>query len=75
MRKVRDISVDPEPIGTIVITAFVVTGYDKDCDGGLMARLQHIDFEGRPSGWEQDCIGLSPDAERVVTLDEWRNLE
>ena len=69
---IRRDPVEPEPVGTIIVTAFRVTGYDRDCDGSLMARLEHIDKEGRPTGWEQTCIGLYPTTDLVVTLDEWR---
>lgn len=64
--------VEPEPVGTIVLMAFRVTGYDKDCDGSLMARLEHIDSEMEPSGWEPNAIGLYPGSELVVTESEWR---
>ena len=62
--------VEPEPVGTIIITAFRITGYDPDCDGSLMARLQQIDKEGIGTGWEVDRIGLYPDTELVVTPEE-----
>lgn len=67
-------SVEPEPVGTIVLTAFRVTGYDKDCDGSLMARLEHIDKEGSPTGWEPNAIGLSPEADLVVSQEELAGL-
>lgn len=63
--------VEPEPIGTIVLMAFRVTGYDSDCDGGLMARLENIGSDGQATGWETDCHGLYPSTEVVVTLEEW----
>jgi hypothetical protein len=66
--------VEPEPIGTIVLTAFRVVGYDPDCDGSLMARLEHIDKDGEPTGWEQNAVGLYPDTELVVTAEELRSL-
>jgi hypothetical protein len=67
-------SVEPEPVGTIVLTAFRVVGYDKDCDGSLMARLEHIDKNGEPSGWAPNCVGLYPDTELVVTPEELQKL-
>ena len=63
--------VEPEPVGTIVLMAFRVTGYDPDCDGSLMARLEHIRKDGECSGWEPTHIGLLPDYDLVVTPEEW----
>ena len=64
--------VKPEPEGTIVLMAFRVTGYDPDCDGSLMARLEHIDKDGEPTGWEPRHLGLNSDTDLVVTPEEWR---
>lgn len=66
--------VEPEPVGTIVMMAFRVTGYDQDCDGSLMARLEAIDARGEMTGWCPNCIGLYPNTDLVVTLDEWRSM-
>ncbi len=66
--------VKPEPEGTIVLMAFRVTGYDRDCDGSLMARLEHIDSKGDASGWEPSRIGLYPESELVVTQNEWQKM-
>jgi hypothetical protein len=66
--------IEPEPVGTIILTAFRVVGYDKDCDGSLMARLEHVDKNGEPTGWAPNCIGLYPNTDLVVTADELRNL-
>jgi hypothetical protein len=71
---IRRDPVEPEPVGTIVLMAFRVTGYDKDCDGSLMARLEHIDRDGRTSGWEATHIGLYPCTDLVVTAEEWRGM-
>ena len=72
---IRRDPVEPEPAGTIVLLAFRITGYDKDCDGSLMARLAQIDFEEMDTtGWETDCHGLYPSTEIVVSDDELRNL-
>lgn len=66
--------VELEPVGTIIVTAFRVTGYDPDCDGSLMARLEHIDSNGEPTGWTETAIGLYPNGDLVTTLDEWRSM-
>jgi hypothetical protein len=66
--------IEPEPVGTIIITAFKITGYDPDCDGSLMARLAQIDKNGENTGWTQNAIGLYPDTDIVCTLEEWKQL-
>ena len=71
---IRRDPIEPEPVGTIVLMAFRVTGYDPDCDGSLMARVEHIDKDGEPTGWEPTHLGLYPDADLVVSLDEWRSM-
>lgn len=65
---------EPEPIGTIILTAFRVTGYDQDCDGSLMARLEHVDKTGAATGWEASAIGLYPHTEIVVSQEELAGL-
>jgi hypothetical protein len=51
-----------------------VTGYDRDCDGSLMARLAAIDKDGQTTGWKQTCIGLNPESELVVSEEELQSL-
>lgn len=63
-------SVEPEPVGTLVMMPFRVAGYDKDCDGSLMARLEAIESSGQPTGWEPDRIGVYPSTMLVVTAEE-----
>lgn len=58
--------VEPEPVGTLVVKMFRVTGYDPDCDGSLMARLDNIGVDGQSTGWEADCLGLYPDSTWVI---------
>lgn len=62
--------VEPEPVNTIVLKAFRVTGYHPDCDGSLMAKLEAIDQEGRATGWEPTNVGLDHTTTLVVTADE-----
>ena len=62
--------VEPEPVGTIVLMAFVITGYDPDCDGSLMARFAAVDKSLETTGWEPDNLGLYPDTGLVVTKEE-----
>jgi hypothetical protein len=65
---VRRDPVEPVPVGTIIAFAFRVTGYDPDCDGSLMVRLEHIDFDGEPTGWDVNALGLYPSD--AVVLDD-----
>jgi hypothetical protein len=53
--------VEPVPVGTYVAMVFRVTGYDQDCDGSLMARLECVDADGEPTGWNPANLGLYPD--------------
>lgn len=66
--------VEPEPVGTIVLRAFRVVGYDRDCDGSLMARLESVDKDGNETGWDPDHISLSSDCSLVITLEELKTL-
>lgn len=67
-------SVKPEPEGTIILVPFRITGYDPDCDGSLMARLEAIDKDGEATGWETNCHGLYPSTNLVVTPEELKAL-
>lgn len=60
-------SVEPEPVGTYIVMCFRVTGYDPDCDGSLMARLEHVDRHGKTTGWEPTHLGLYPDTDLVIS--------
>ena len=67
--------VEPEPVGTIILKAFRIIGYDQDCDGSLMARLECIDFDRfEPTGWEENCVGLYPDTTLVVSEKELKEI-
>lgn len=59
---------EPEPVGTIVMLPFRITGYDSDCDRSLMARLEGIDANGHPTGLNVSRVGIANGV--VVTLDE-----
>jgi hypothetical protein len=58
--------VEPVPVGTYIVMCFRVTGYDPNCDGSLMARLEHVDRNGEATGWEPTHLGLYPDTDLVV---------
>lgn len=64
--------VEPEPVGSIVLMAFRITKYKRDCDGSLMATLEAIDNEGNETGVEIKNIGLYPSTEIVASLEEWQ---
>jgi hypothetical protein len=67
--------VEPEPAGTLIIMAFRIIGYDKDCDGSLMARLAQIDMvDLEETGWDVNNIGLYPQSDLVVTNEELKEL-
>jgi hypothetical protein len=59
-------SVEPVPVGTHVVLVFRVAGYDRDCDGSLMARLERVDRQGETTGWAPARISLGPDSALVV---------
>jgi hypothetical protein len=74
VRVIRRDSIEPEPVGTIVLCAFRIVGYDPDCDGSLMARMEEIDMNGETTGLNLKHHGLYPETELVVTLDELKAL-
>jgi len=66
--------IEPEPIGTILIMAFRITGYSPDCDGSLMAEVANIDKNGKTTGWTEDRLGLYPNDALVATEEELKGL-
>ncbi len=74
MRIIKRDFVEPEPIGTIILMAWRITGYDQDCDGSAMARLEGINLDGEETGADLTRWGLYPESDLVVTLDELKNL-
>lgn len=71
---VRRDPVKPEVEGTLVLVPFRITGYDRDCDGSLMARLEGVDCNGEPTGLKLDCCGLDPTSDLVVSPEELKAL-
>ena len=67
-------SIEPEPVGTIVLMAFKITGYSPDCDGSMLGEFEHIDKNGEPTGWCPHSIGLYSDTDLVVDSEEWTNM-
>jgi hypothetical protein len=58
--------VEPVPVGTYVAMVFRLTGYDQDCDGSAMARLEAVNRHGEPTGWEPTNLGLYADTDVVL---------
>jgi len=72
---IRRDPVEPVPVGTLVVKVFRVVGYDRDCDGSLMARLACVDKTGEGTGWTENCIGIYPESTwEVDSADEIDNL-
>ena len=72
---IRRDPVETEPIGTIILKPFRITGYDPDCDGSLMARLEGVSLDDlEPTGWDVTNVGLYPSSGFVVTEEELRAL-
>lgn len=46
------------PEGTYVAMMFRVTGFDQDCDGSLMVRLECVDRYGEITGFKATHLGL-----------------
>lgn len=64
--------VPPLPVGSYIVTVFRVAGYTPDCDGSAMARLENVGFDGEPTGWVGENIGLYEDC--VLVVDHPGNL-
>lgn len=73
-KSIKRDGVKPEPEGTIVLMAFRIIGYDPDCDGSLMVRLEQIDKEGKTTGYAPTNLGLYSSADLVVSLEEWQKM-
>ena len=72
---IRRDAVEPVPVGTLVVKVFRVVGYDKDCDGSLMARIENVGKDGEGTGWTENCVGVYPESTWAVdNADEIDNL-
>jgi len=60
--------------GTIVMLAFRIEGYDRDCDGTPMAQVAQIDRDGKTTGWRESHIGLPFGTHRVLDLAEVKKI-
>lgn len=62
--------VGPIPVGSYIACVFKVTGYDQDCDGSAMARLEQVNRAGEGTGVTQDCVGLYANCDVVLDSPE-----
>jgi glutamine cyclotransferase len=65
--------VEPEPVGTILLMAFRITGYSQDCDGEALAKLENLmywDGKLEDSGWHTDRVAIYPSSGFVTSEDE-----
>ena len=67
---IRRDPVQPESVGTIIMCPFRIVGYQRDCDGSLLAQLEGIDAKGEPIGWTEDSVGLYPNSSFVISPEE-----
>lgn len=74
---IRRDPIEPEPVGTLLLIPFRVVGYDPDCDGSLMARLEMMSLDEVEHLEPPDsdyCVlrnyGLYPPTGFVVSKDE-----
>ena len=73
-KMVRRDFVEPEPVGTIVLFPFRITGYGRDCDGSALAKVEALDNDFHTTGWTENCIGLYPSVGLVVTEEEYKKM-
>lgn len=77
-RIIRRDPVEPEPVGTLLLVPMRIVGYDPDCDGSLMARLEGLSFDDMSRADEEEAHlthwGLYPNSGFVVTLEEVRQM-
>lgn len=53
---IRRDPVETEPVGTLILVPMRVMGYDRDCDGSLMARLEMLDVEDLDKEMDPDLL-------------------
>ena len=61
---------EPEPVGTLVLVPFRISGYDTKKDGTCTAHLEHIHTDGNTAGGEASDISLRPTSALVVSEGE-----
>ena len=59
---IRRDPVQAEPIGTLILRPMRVVGFDQDCDGSLMPRLEVLDLDEISAGLDEpDPVFAAPD--------------
>ena len=66
--------VEPEPVGSIVLVPFRITGYEVDDNGNCKALLEQVNAEGETNGWKPEPRRLQTSDTLVVEKDELRTL-
>ncbi len=66
--------VEPEPVGSIVLVPFRVTGYEVDDNGNCKARLEQVNAKGDTNGWKPEARWLQSQDALVVEQDELQEL-
>lgn len=66
---VRRDPVEVEPIGTVILWPVRVVGFDQDCDGSLMPRMEVLDLDEIRGGLEDpDPVLAAPGGGRYASV-------
>jgi len=61
--------VEAEPIGTLILMPMMVVGFDQDCDGSLMSRLEVLNLDDISEGiGEPDPVYAAPGGGRYAGI-------
>lgn len=71
---IRRDPVEPEPVGTILLMPVRIVGYDPDCDGSLMARLESLTLDEDPGDIDPEYLSADLRQARLYGLDTNRGL-
>ena len=66
--------VEPEPVGSIVLVPFRVTGYEVDDNGNCKAQLEQVNAKGDTNGWKPEARWLQSQDALVVEQDDLQEL-
>ncbi len=66
--------VEPEPVGSIVLVSFRVTGYEVDDNGNCKAQLEQLNAKDDTNGWKPEARWLQSQDALVVEQDELQEL-
>lgn len=65
---------EPEPVGSIVLVPFRITGYEIDGNGNCKARLEHVNADGETNDWQPEPRRLQSSDALVVEQGELQEL-